>query len=67
MEDQLMTVGETARYLHVHANSIRRWCDEGILEPYYRIGLRGDRRIPFSTIEKFLQAPTSRTLLGTAK
>ena len=39
----LLTVGQVARLLHIHPNSVRRWSNKGILESY-RISKRGDRR-----------------------
>ena len=50
---RLLTVSEVARMLHVHANSVRRWADEGLL-PAYRIGRRGDRRFSEEAVEHFL-------------
>ena len=51
---RLLTVGEVARILHVHVNTVRRWADEGLL-PAYRIGLRGDRRFREEVLESFLK------------
>ena len=53
-QTRLLTVGEVARMLHVHANSVRRWADEGLL-PAYRIGRRGDRRFSEESVENFLK------------
>jgi len=39
----LLTVGQVARLLHIHPNTVRRWSNKGILEAY-RITKRGDRR-----------------------
>ena len=50
---RLLTVGEVARILHVHPNSVRRWADQGLL-PAYRIGLRGDRRFREEDLDSFL-------------
>ena len=52
--NRLLTVGEVARILHVHANTVRRWADQGLL-PAYRIGLRGDRRFREDVVENFLK------------
>ncbi len=38
-----LTVGEVARMLNVHIQTIRRWSNQGIVRAY-RIGPRGDRR-----------------------
>ncbi len=39
----LLTPREAAQLLHVHANTIRRWSDRGIINAQ-RICSRGDRR-----------------------
>jgi len=39
----MMTTSGVARMLHLHVNTVRRWSNRGILQPY-RIGPRGDRR-----------------------
>lgn len=39
----LLTVSEAAEFLHVHANTLRRWSNVGLLVAY-RISSRGDRR-----------------------
>ncbi len=39
----LLTVGQVARILHIHPNTVRRWSNRGILKAY-RISDRGDRR-----------------------
>jgi excisionase family DNA binding protein len=49
----LLTVGEASKLLHIHANTIRRWADSGLIESY-RISCRGDRRFRKSDILKFL-------------
>ena len=41
--NELLTVGQVARLLHIHPNTVRRWSNKGILESY-RISKRGDRR-----------------------
>ena len=40
---QVLTVSQAAEMLNAHPNSVRRWADIGLL-PYFRLGLRGDRR-----------------------
>jgi excisionase family DNA binding protein len=52
-QDQLLTSGEVARILHLNVNTIRRWCDRGILK-HYRIGTRGDRRIPLAFVDSII-------------
>lgn len=58
-QNQLLTSGEVARILHVNVNTIRRWCDRGIIE-HYRIGTRGDRRIPLSFIDSIISQVHAR-------
>lgn len=60
-ESSLLTVREVASYLSIHANTVRRWSDLGILEAY-RIGPRRDRRFRREDILAFLprRAHTSR-------
>jgi excisionase family DNA binding protein len=41
--NELLTVGQAARLLHIHPNTARRWSNKGILKSY-RISKRGDRR-----------------------
>ena len=41
--EMLLTVGQVARILHIHPNTVRRWSNRGILKAY-RISERGDRR-----------------------
>jgi excisionase family DNA binding protein len=47
------TVSEAAEFLHVHANTLRRWSDVGLLVSY-RIGSRGDRRFFREDLMRFL-------------
>jgi len=49
----MLTVEDVSRLLHVHANTIRRWSDCGIIRAY-RIGARGDRRFSQDDIAHFL-------------
>ena len=39
----MLTTGEVARLFNVHASTVRRWSEQGIIK-VYRIGPRGDRR-----------------------
>ncbi len=39
----MLTTSEVARIFNVHASTIRRWSDQGIIKSY-RIGPRSDRR-----------------------
>jgi excisionase family DNA binding protein len=49
----MLTVRDVARLLHIHANTARRWSDQGILKSY-RITRRGDRRFRQEDIARFL-------------
>ena len=50
---EMLTVSEAARYLRIHANSVRRWADLGLLSAS-RIGQRSDRRFKFDDLASFL-------------
>ena len=39
----MLTTGEVARIFNLHASTIRRWSEQGIIKSY-RIGPRGERR-----------------------
>lgn len=39
-DTSLLTISEAAEFLHVHANTLRRWSDIGLLVAY-RISSRG--------------------------
>ena len=49
----MLTVKEVADLLHVHINTVRRWCDQGLLKTQ-RVGPRGDRRFRPEDIDRFL-------------
>ena len=51
--DDMLTVSEVARILHVHPNTLRRWSNKGRIRSY-RINPRGDRRYRLRDIEGFL-------------
>ena len=50
--ETLLSVTQVSELLHVHGNTVRRWSDRGILQPY-RIGSRGDRRFKKVDINRF--------------
>ena len=52
--DNLMTIREVARLLHVHPNTLRRWSDDGKLKAY-RITSRGDRRYRQQDVANLLE------------
>jgi excisionase family DNA binding protein len=51
--DDMLTVREVARLLHVHPNTLRRWSNNGRIRAY-RITPRGDRRFKREEIAHFL-------------
>ncbi len=51
--ERLLTLVEVADIMHVHPNTLRRWCGQGKITSY-RISIRGDRRFKKSDIELFL-------------
>jgi len=51
--EPMLTLNEVANLLHVHANTIRRWGNAGILKAY-KINSRGDRLILKTDIDLFL-------------
>ena len=60
----MMTTGEVARLFGVHANTVRRWSDRGIIKAY-RIGPRGDRRFRREDVAVlFLERAIRRHLKG---
>lgn len=55
LRDRLLTVQEAARVLNVHQNTLRRWCNAGLIA-YYDISARGDRRISMRELKRFLKS-----------
>ena len=56
--DDMLTVREVARLLHVHPNTLRRWSNNGRIKAY-RITPRGDRRFKREEIARFLEEVNS--------
>jgi len=53
MPISMLTVGEVARMLHIHENTVRRWSNRGVMKSY-RISERGDRRFKKAEVEDLL-------------
>ncbi|MFC1866173.1 helix-turn-helix domain-containing protein [Chloroflexota bacterium] len=49
----MLTVGQVARLLHMHPNTVRRWSNKGVLKSY-RICKRGDRRFIKEDVSQLL-------------
>ena len=54
IRSELLTVSETAAWLKVHPNTVRRWAQRGLLRAY-RIGPRGGRRFDRAEVEQLLR------------
>lgn len=50
----MLTSGEAAQLLGVHANTVRHWSDNGMLKAY-RIGPRSDRRFRREDLDALLK------------
>ncbi|MBN1855331.1 MAG: helix-turn-helix domain-containing protein [Dehalococcoidia bacterium] len=61
-QSRLLSTTEAARYLAVHANTVRRWETQGLLQAY-RLGTRGDRRFTRKELDRFLRASAEGTSL----
>lgn len=48
-----LKASEAARLMNVHVHTLKRMLKAGLLVGAYRIGTRGDWRIPMQTIENF--------------
>ena len=51
--EELLTLGEAARILKVHPNTLRLWDKKGVLTAI-RIGVKRVRRYKMEDIEKFI-------------
>ena len=49
----MMTMREVCQMLHVHPNTLRRWCDQNKIRSY-RITARGDRRFLRQDVARFV-------------
>jgi excisionase family DNA binding protein len=57
--DDMLTIREVAKLLHVHPNTLRRWSDDGRLKAY-RITSRGDRRFRQQDVINLLEELNNR-------
>lgn len=53
----LLRMQQASMTIAVHPNTLRRWCDQGLLK-CYRIGKRGDRRFKIEDLEELLTVRT---------
>ena len=53
IRDETLTIGQVARYVSAHVNTVRRWSNKGLLKEY-RIGPRADRRYRREDVIRFL-------------
>ena len=53
----MLTIREASRLLNVHANTLRRWSELGVIKSY-RIGPRGDRRFKQEDVAALLMTRT---------
>ena len=56
----MLRTGEACRILCIHANTLRRWNEQGIIKAY-RVGPRGDRRFRREDIAALLIAQTKES------
>ena len=54
----MLKTRDVAHLLGLHANTVRRWSNQGLVKSY-RIGSRGDRRFKREDIDDFLQEAKS--------
>ena len=53
--EEMMTVKEVSHVLHVHHNTVRKWCEVGKIK-HYRLNLRGDIRFKRCDVEAFIRS-----------
>jgi excisionase family DNA binding protein len=53
LKENMLTVSEVSKLLHVHPNTLRRWADKGMIKSY-SVTVRGDRRFMPRDIDQFL-------------
>lgn len=58
--DSLLTIGEAARMLNVHTNTLREWGKKGFIDTY-RVGQRKDRRFRLQDVLAFMQRGQGRS------
>ncbi len=51
----MLTSSEVASLLGLHINTVRRWCDQGIITAR-RVGPRKDRRITLREVKRYLES-----------
>lgn len=66
LPDNMLTVSEVARILHVHPNTLRRWADKGRIKSY-SITSRGDRRFMPGILNGFLLRRKLKIILNIPK
>jgi hypothetical protein len=59
----MLTLREASSLLHIHPNTLRGWCNQGIVKSY-RIGPRGDRRFKLEDITILLFGKTEDGVAG---
>ncbi len=51
--NKMLRTGEACRILCIHANTLRRWSEQGVIKAY-RVGPRGDRRFSLEEVSALL-------------
>ena len=60
---KVLRVGEVARLLGLHVNTVRRWSDEGVLKSF-RVGLRWERRFQREDVDAFVRSEEASSIPG---